>query len=206
MKYSTKIMIAFSLGLATVGMSVPLSMARAEEPAPMMTEANNEEPAVFDQVDAYVEAWQLEDAIALLEGVASEGSELPAVYHKLGDLYQQAGYDSEKAAKGYAAALHFAQESEDLKAAADAQVALARIASNHGQIETAKELLMQAQSNYEAVGKAEQAGAVQEQMALLPEDSSSTSEMPTMRGGNDSEPDIREMITPKGGDFGPPIW
>jgi tetratricopeptide (TPR) repeat protein len=128
--------------------------------------------------------------------VVAEGSQLPEVYQKLGDLYQQAGYDSKKAAQSYAAAMQLAQESEDLKAAADAQVALAGIASNYGQTETAKDLLMQAQSNYEALGNAEQAGAVEEQIALLPEDSASTSEMPTMRGGNDSEPDIREMITP----------
>jgi tetratricopeptide (TPR) repeat protein len=199
MKHSTKIMVALSLGLATLGMSVPFSMVRAEDPASVMTEASNEEREVLDQVEAYVKAWQLEDAIALLEGVVAEGSQLPEVYQKLGDLYQQAGYDAKQAAESYVQAMQLAQASEDLRAAADAQVALGKILAAEGYPNEARQILAEAKSNYEAVGNSQQATAVEEQLVAISNQTNESSSRPTLRGEpQDAEQSILDVVNPAG--------
>jgi tetratricopeptide (TPR) repeat protein len=162
-----------------------------------MTEASNEEREVLDQVEAYVKAWQLEDAIALLEGVVAEGSQLPEVYQKLGDLYQQAGYDSKKAAESYVQAVQLAHASEDIKAEADAQVALAEVLATEGYPSEARQILTQAKDNYKTLGNTEQATAVEEKLVAISGETNERSSRPTLRGGpQDAEQSILDVVNP----------
>jgi tetratricopeptide (TPR) repeat protein len=197
MRFSTKTLVAFSLSLATVTATLPISIAKAQAPEPATAEVTSDEAATLAQVDAYVEAWQLEDAIALLEGVASEGSQLPSVYHKLGDLYLQAGYDSEKAVRSYTIAMQLAEESGNLEAEAEAQVSIAGILLTEGYPSEAKKLLANAKNKYEATGNLEQATEINNQLVTLVTEASEvgTSSRLTLRGrSQEAEESILDIV------------
>jgi tetratricopeptide (TPR) repeat protein len=139
-------------------------------------------------VEAYVKAWQLEDAIALLEGVVAEGSQLPEVYHKLGDLYRQAGLDPQKSASNYQTAIQLSHQNQDLTAQASAQVALANLLVEYNQVDTASEWLRAAQANYEAAGQEQKAEEVALEIANLSTRETAEPASITVRGSSESNP------------------
>lgn len=207
MRFSTKTFFAFSLSLATLAASLPISRVQAETDNPVRTEVSSEEAATLDQVDAYVEAWQLEDAIALLEGVVAEGTQVPGVYQKLGDLYIQAGLSQRDAAYSYKQAMDLALAAENHEAAADAQVALAEIAVDHANpnYSLSRQYLELAQANYEVAGKFEKAAGVSETIVALNEGSQTTNNTiprPVFRSGSDNQNDA--LINPVYGCCFPP--
>ncbi|NES41301.1 tetratricopeptide repeat protein [Moorena sp. SIO2C4] len=88
------------------------------------------------------------EAIELLEGLVTGGSQTAAVYQLLGDLYQEVGL-SQEGKRPYLQALELAKGTKNLEGQAHAQVGLGQLENNKTE---AIEWLNQAQKNYQKLG------------------------------------------------------
>ncbi|NET62188.1 MAG: hypothetical protein F6K47_40595, partial [Symploca sp. SIO2E6] len=130
--------------------------------ASQITQSLTGEEQVLALVELYQENDLFAEAIALLESFIAEDNQLPAVYQKLGQLYQYIRYPP-LAAENYLKAIALIP-AEDLATTAQLQEKLGRVYRILQQPDVAIRWLEQAQVSYQTLGDSEKVREMQMQI------------------------------------------
>ncbi|WP_157951216.1 tetratricopeptide repeat protein [Cyanothece sp. BG0011] len=128
----------------------------------------NEEAKALMLVDVYVNQNRklFLDAADTLETIVKTESKTPIIHRLLGDMYLYLG-KTEAAKTQYLQSLELAKFGKNIEEMAASQTGLASVAVINQQLETAKNLLSQAQENYKQSGRVSDAELVQGYLSLM---------------------------------------
>lgn len=168
MQRTFSIPLVLTLALTTVGVSSYPIAAQSLQPSSVTNQQlSSFETEAVQRANALMQQGDVNQAIAILEGVVAEGSKTPAIYQQLGDLYLQAGRSPQEAETAYQKAIQLATATNNSKAAAEAQVALAKVKLSLGQPNEAASLLRQAKKAYQTLGDSQAASEVDTQISAI---------------------------------------
>ncbi|MFB2936621.1 type IV pilus biogenesis/stability protein PilW [Aerosakkonemataceae cyanobacterium BLCC-F154] len=181
--------LMLSVALTTVGISVHPSVAQSTVQSASKTEvtlSTDEAQGIIKRADNFRQKGDLNKAIASLEGAIKDGNQTAAIYHKLGDLYLEAGRDLSEVAAAYSQAEKLAKAANNLPEQAAAQVALADVQFKLGKKEEANQLLNQAKQNYITLGDSESVSQVDAKITAIANDNNQGNfPRPVLRNGGE---------------------
>jgi tetratricopeptide (TPR) repeat protein len=154
MKTQLYLLFAFTLSLATVGLSANLIAAEAPvQPSISQQQMSDDEAEALKIANAYLEQGNIDKAILALTAIVEQGSNSVAIYTQLGDLYIKNNGQASLAEESYTKAVQLAKTNQDLKSVALLQIKLARTKLMLGKNDTADQLLNNSQVLYTSLGE-----------------------------------------------------
>lgn len=163
MKHQLSLLFAFTLSLATVGLSANLIAAEAPmQPSISQQQSSDDEAEALRIANDYIQKGNLYKAITALEAIVEQGSNTVAIYSQLGDLYIKAERPASLAEESYTKAVQLAKTNQDLKSVALLQIKLARTKLMLGKNDAADQLLSDSQALYTSLGETNNSAKIAE--------------------------------------------